>query len=103
MDISDKGLGVGLFVGLVLGVLGSAGEGGLVVEAVKVAASLLELLDPFLRLYPQRKLLFLLVPVFVKQCLPLQSSYDNQRCPGRGPQWADRHGLGWPQRREGRR
>lgn len=66
MDISDKGLGVGLFVGLVLGVLGSAGEGCFVVEAVKVAASLLELLDPFLRLYPPRKLLFLLVSVFVK-------------------------------------
>lgn len=57
MDISNKCLGVGLFVGLVLGILGSAGEGSLIVEAVKVAASLLELLDPFLGLYHRRKLL----------------------------------------------
>jgi hypothetical protein len=57
VDITNKCLGVGLFVGLFLGTLGSAGECGLVVEAVKVAASLLELLDPFLRLYHLRKLL----------------------------------------------
>lgn len=50
MDISDQRLGVGLVVGLVLGALGVAGEGGLVVEAVEVAAGLFELLDPFLGL-----------------------------------------------------
>lgn len=56
MNISNKCLGVGLFIGLFLGVLGSAGEGSLVVEAVEVAAGLLELLDPFLGLYPHSKL-----------------------------------------------
>jgi hypothetical protein len=56
VDISNECLGVGLFVGMLLGTLGSAGEGGLVVEAVKVAASLLEFLDPFLGLYLRRKL-----------------------------------------------
>lgn len=56
VDISDKGLGVGLFLCLLFGSLGCAGEGGLVVEAVEVAASLLEFLDPFLRLSYQCKL-----------------------------------------------
>ena len=50
MDIPDKILGVRLLVGLALGSLGGAREGGLVVEAVEVAPGLLELLDPFLRL-----------------------------------------------------
>ena len=102
MNISDKSLGVSLLVGLLLWALGGTGEGGLIVEAVEVAASFLELLDPFLRLYFPRKLLLLLVSVFVKQCLPLQSSYDNQRCPGHGPLWADRRVLGWMRRQEDR-
>ena len=50
VDISDQCLGVGLLVGLLLGALGVAGKGGLVVEAVEVASGLLELLDPFLGL-----------------------------------------------------
>lgn len=48
MDISDQSLGVGLFVGGLLGALGGAGKGGLVVEAVQIASGVLELLDPFL-------------------------------------------------------
>lgn len=55
VDVLDQGLGVGLLVGLVFGVLGVAREGGLVVEAVEIAAGLLELLDPFLGLYIQRQ------------------------------------------------
>jgi hypothetical protein len=58
VDVSDKGLGVGLFLCLLLGSLGCAGEGGLVVEAVEVAASLLEFLNPFLGLSSQCKLLY---------------------------------------------
>jgi hypothetical protein len=50
VDISDQRLGVGLLVGLLLGTLGVAGKGSLVVEAVEVASGLLELLDPFLGL-----------------------------------------------------
>jgi hypothetical protein len=50
VNVSDKSLGVSLLVSLLLGALGGTGEGGLVVEAVEVAASFLELLDPFLGL-----------------------------------------------------
>lgn len=50
MDISDQLLGVGLLIGRLFGRLCSRGKGGLVVEAVQVAAGVLELLDPFLRL-----------------------------------------------------
>lgn len=56
MNISDKSLGVSLLVGLLLWALGGTGEGGLIVEAVEVAASFLELLDPFLGLASRCKL-----------------------------------------------
>lgn len=51
VDVADQVLGVGGGVGRALGALGGAREGGLVVEAVQVAAGLLELLDPFLGLW----------------------------------------------------
>lgn len=57
MDVSDEGLGVGLLIGLMLGTLGVARKGGFVVEAVKVATRILELLDPFFGLCFQRQLL----------------------------------------------
>lgn len=50
VDVPDEVLGVGLGVRLALGRLGRAREGRLVVEAVEVAAGLLEFLDPFFRL-----------------------------------------------------
>ncbi len=56
MNISDESLGVGLLVGLLLWALSGTGEGGLIVEAVEVAASFLELLDPFLGLVSRCKL-----------------------------------------------
>lgn len=58
VDVSDKGLGVGLFLCLLLGSLGCAGEGGFIVETVEIAASLLEFLNPFLGLSSQCKLLY---------------------------------------------
>lgn len=49
VDVLDELLGVGLFVAGGFGGVGGGGvDGGLVVEAVKVAAGLLEVLDPFL-------------------------------------------------------
>lgn len=54
VDILDQLLGACLFLGRLLGALSSSGEGGFVVEAVEVAASALELLDPFLRLHHHR-------------------------------------------------
>jgi hypothetical protein len=50
VDISDEGFWVCLLVGLVFGALGGGGEGGLVVETVKIATGFLELLNPFLGL-----------------------------------------------------
>lgn len=50
VDIPDQLLGAGALLRRLLGALGGAGEGRLVVEAVQVAAGLLELLDPFLGL-----------------------------------------------------
>lgn len=50
VDVLDQLLGVGLLVARALGALGVAREGGLVVEAVEVAAGALELLDPLLGL-----------------------------------------------------
>ena len=48
VDVADELLWAGLCVRVALGALGCRGEGGLVVEAVEVAAGLLELLDPLL-------------------------------------------------------
>jgi hypothetical protein len=56
VDISNEGLGVGLLVGLLFWALGSTGEGSLIVEAVEIATSFLELLDPFLGLASRCKL-----------------------------------------------
>ena len=92
MNISDESLGVGLLVGLLLWALSGTGEGGLIVEAVEVAASFLELLDPFLGLVSRCKL-HVVYSHSEGQFLPLQSSYDNQRCHGHGPLWADRRVL----------
>lgn len=50
VDISDQLLGIGLLIGRYFGRLCGRGKGSLVVEAVQVAAGVLELLDPFLRL-----------------------------------------------------
>jgi hypothetical protein len=50
MDVPDERLGVRLCLGRLLGALGIAGERSFVVEAVQIAASFLELLDPFLGL-----------------------------------------------------
>lgn len=49
MDVLDELLGVGLPVTRGFGGVGGGGvDGGFVVEAVEVAAGLLEILDPFL-------------------------------------------------------
>lgn len=50
VDVPDQLLGARLAVRRLLGALGGAGEGGLVVEAVQVAAGGLELLYPLLGL-----------------------------------------------------
>lgn len=50
VNISDKLLGIGLLIGCLFGRLCGRGKGSLVVEAVQVAAGVLELFDPFLRL-----------------------------------------------------
>jgi hypothetical protein len=51
VDVLDELFRVGLLVAGGLGRLGSCGiDGGLVVEAVQVAAGFLEILDPFFRL-----------------------------------------------------
>lgn len=66
MDVLDELFGVGLLVAGSFGRLGSGGvDGGLVVEAVQVAAGLLEILDPFLRLLESvsRCVSFILRPV----------------------------------------
>lgn len=59
MNISNQLLGAGLLVARLFGALGGAGEGSLVVEAIEVAAGLLELLNPFLGLETRYQLLCL--------------------------------------------
>ena len=51
MYVTYQLLGTRLRIGLGLGALGGTREGGFVVETVQVATRLLELLDPFLRLW----------------------------------------------------
>jgi hypothetical protein len=50
MYVLDQLLGARLAIGRLFGALGRAREGGFVVEAVEIAASFLEFLNPFLRL-----------------------------------------------------
>lgn len=50
MDIPNQVLGVRLLVALARGRVGVGGEGSLVVEAVQIAAGVLELFDPTFRL-----------------------------------------------------
>ncbi len=52
MDEPNQLLGVGLSIRVLGGILGGCRrDGGLIVEAIKVAARLLEVLDPFLGLH----------------------------------------------------
>ena len=55
VDIPDQSLWICLLVRLLLGALRGAGEGGLVVEAIQVAACLFEFLNPFLGLHARCK------------------------------------------------
>lgn len=99
VDVLDELFRVGLLVAGGLGRLGSGGvDGGLVVEAVKVAAGLDEILDPFLRLLePVSRVLSMLSPA-VPCCasVPRRSSCGSRRCPCRMPHRAcRREGGSW--------
>ena len=60
MDVLDEFLGAGLLVGGSGGFVCSGGvDGGFVVEAVEIASSFLELLDPFLGLPAMVNMMFL--------------------------------------------
>jgi hypothetical protein len=78
VDVLDELFRVGLLVAGGLGRFGSGGiDGGFVVEAVQVAASLLEILDPFLRLLESvsRCVSFVFFVLLCRPLLPRKSFF----------------------------
>jgi hypothetical protein len=101
VDVLNKLFRVGLLVARGLGRLGSSRvDGGLVMEAVQIAAGLVEIFDPFLRLLEPVSRAFLVLYIYPAarglRSVPQRSSCGSQRCPFRRlPLASRREGGSW--------